>query len=209
LVPLALIAGRRWRALAAMLATAAALILASIIILGSEVWLAFLKNVLFSVQNLKTSAISAGSTLPLEKMAGVFTAVLLAGGNILTAAIFQGASMLLTVFLVAWAWRRGAPLPLGGSLLVLGAFLFTPYAFIYDLAILALPLAWLGWEGYARGRLPGEKTCLALGWLAPLLARPLAQATHLQIVPLILGLLFFLTLSRALRHFQAAPGTQR
>lgn len=203
LVPLALIAGRRWRALTAMIATAATLILASLIVLGSDVWLAFLNKVLFSFQGLENSTISPGSNLPLEKMPTIFAAVLLAGSNLLTATIFQVATMFLVALMVAWVWRREAPLALRASVLVLGIFLFTPYDFVYDLAILALPLAWLGWDGYTRGWLPGEKVCLVLGFLTPLAAPGLAQATRVQIAPLVLAALMYLALRRAGHEFSS------
>ncbi len=201
LIPLALITGRRWRALIAMLATAAALGLASLLVLGSEVWLAFFKNVLFSFRVLETGQVSESTTLPLFKMPTLFAAVLLAGGNLSIAAILQGALMLMVAAIVGRVWSRGGPLPPRASVLVLGILLFTPYDFIYDLAILALPLAWLGWDGYTRGWLPGEKTCLLLGWLIPLAAPLLAQATAVQITPLILGALMYLALRRASQQF--------
>ena len=54
--------------------------------------------------------------------------------------------------------------------LVLGILLFTPYSFSYDLVLLAIPLAWLGWEGYTKEWLPGEQLFLALGWTMPFIA---------------------------------------
>jgi len=199
LVPLALIAGRRWRVLMVMLATAAALFLASLIVLGSEVWQVFLKNVLFSVRALENSTPSAGSALPLDKMPTVFAAVMLAGGNLTLAMILQGATMLLAALSVAWVWRREAPLPLRASVLVLGIFLFTPYDFVYDLAFLALPLAWIGWLGYTHGWLPGEKIILVLGWFSPAVILLLAQTTRVQITPLVLFALLFLALSHSVQ----------
>lgn len=209
LIPLALIAGRRWRVLMAMLTTAAALILASLIVLGSEIWLVFLKNVFFSLRVLGAGTTSAGPTLPLDKMPTVFAAVLLAGGNLPAATIFQGSIMLLVSLLVAWVWRREASLPLRSSVLVLGIFLFTPYDFVYDLAFLTLPLAWLSWEGYTRGWLPGEKIFLVLGFFSPLAAPGLAQATHVQTAPLILAALMCLALRRAGHEFSSPGSAQK
>jgi hypothetical protein len=68
----------------------------------------------------------------------------------------------------------------------------------YDLCILAMPLAWLGWEGYTKGWLPGEQPLLLLGWLIPLLIPALGK-THLQIAPLVLVALMVIALRRG-RH---------
>jgi hypothetical protein len=40
-----------------------------------------------------------------------------------------------------------------------------PFAFEYDLALLALPFAWLGWEEVSKGRRGGQGI-LAACWLA-------------------------------------------
>jgi len=52
---------------------------------------------------------------------------------------------------VAWVWYRDQPLALRASVLVTGAFLATPYAWEYDLALLGLAFAWLGWQEYQLG----------------------------------------------------------
>ncbi|MHB8069501.1 MAG: hypothetical protein ACYDIC_16540, partial [Desulfobaccales bacterium] len=129
-------------------------------------------------------------------MPTVFAAVILAGAGLTAARVLQGAVMLAAAVAVAWAWRRGAAPAIRNAVLVLGTLLFIPHSFIYDLAILALPLAWLGWDGYTRGWLPGEKPFLVLGFLTPLVAPGLAQATHVQIAPLVLGALMCLALRR-------------
>ena len=59
--------------------------------------------------------------------------------------------MLAVAAMVIWTWsRQGIPLARRASVLVLGILLFTPFAFEYDLALLALPLAWLAWEWYTE-----------------------------------------------------------
>ena len=75
--------------------------------------------------------------------------------------------------------------------LVLGTCLFTPYAFSYDPTLLALPLAWLGWEGYQTGWPPGEPALLCLGWALPLMTSVMA-IIKCQLTPLILAALLIL-----------------
>jgi len=201
LIPVALVAARRWRALLAMGLTAAGWALASLLILGPGTWAGFLKNIPVAVKILES-----GNFTLIHKMPTVFSAAILAGAGLTVARLLQGAVMLAAALAVAWAWRRGTIPAIRNAVLVLGTLLFIPHSFIYDLAILALPLAWLGWEGYTQGWLPGEKTCLFLGWLAPIVLPLLAKATNLQITPLVLMALMFLALRRAVREFPSPRG---
>jgi hypothetical protein len=184
LVPLALAAGCYWQALAAMLITVGGLVGLSALILGSQVWLAFWHNLPLAMQLIRTGSI------PIYKMPTTLAAVLEAGGGLWPAQVLQGLVTVGMIVLVVLAWRRRLPLPLRGSILVLAALLATPYAFPYDLALLALPLAWLGREVLATGWLPWEQPVMVLAWLLPLLVAPLAKITHCQVgPPILLGFL--------------------
>ncbi|MFZ0052925.1 MAG: glycosyltransferase family 87 protein [Desulfobaccales bacterium] len=201
LVVLALVVGRYWRALLSAVLVSAILIAASVLVLKPEVWLAFLKSTPESVRVLQTGLLPWRNVpLHLFNMPTVFCAMLEAGAGPGTARILQGAVMLGVAVVVGCAWFRGAALTIRGSILVLGILLFTPYAAVYDLALLALPLACLSWDGYTRGWLPGEPLLLVLGWLMPLLAPYLALATHVQIAPVVLILLVILVLRRWLKY---------
>jgi hypothetical protein len=187
LVPVALAAGRQWRALLAALGAAALLAAASLLLWGPGVWLAFWKNAALPARLYDMGL------LPVNKMVTVFAAALQLGASFSTALAIQGLVMIAVTALVFWVWRRGAPFPVCAAALVLGLLLFTPYAFPYDLALLALPLAWLGWEGYSRGWEPGEQILLFSGWVIPL-AGP---AFNLPVVPLALLALFLPVVRRA------------
>ena len=95
---------------------------------------------------------------------------------------------------MAWTWRQKASTPVRSAVLVLSILLFTPYAFDYDLALLALPLAWLGWEEHTQGWRPAMAIFLILSWLTPLFFQVLAASTGLPVCPLILVALLFLAL---------------
>ncbi|MDP3181828.1 MAG: glycosyltransferase family 87 protein [Desulfobaccales bacterium] len=186
LIPVALVAGRRWRALLAMVIAAVGLAVASTLMLGQEVWGEFLRNLLFHGR-----ALQAG-VLPLIRMPTVFSALRLFGIGLSAALFLQGTVMAGATLLVAWTWRQEASTPVRSAVLVLGILLFTPYAFDYDLALLALPLAWLGWKGHTQGWRPLMAIFLILSWLTPLFFQELAATTGLQAVPLILIILLFL-----------------
>jgi hypothetical protein len=190
LIPVALIAGRRWQALMAMVISAVGLVLASVLVLGPEVWVAFWRNLPFTVNLLQSGS------LHWHNRPTVFSAVRLLGAGLTAAQIIQGGVMLGVTGVVAWVWWRRTPAAIRFSILILGILLFTPYAAVYDLAILAFPLAWLGWEGHTQGWWPGEQNLLVLGWLTPLVSPVLAKFTGLQIAPLVLAALLVLALRR-------------
>lgn len=182
LVPLALIAARRWRALLAALMTALLLAGASLLVFGPGVWLAFGNNL-----GLTMSLARAG-LLPINKLVTIFGALLQAGVGFSYALIIQAVVMALAAAAVFYLWRRQVAFAYQAAALVLSACLFSPYAFSYDLALLALPLAWLGWEGYQTGWRPGEPGLLCLGWLLPILASVMA-IIKCQLTPVILAAL--------------------
>jgi hypothetical protein len=190
LIPLALLAGRRWRALLATGGGVLALAAASYLVFGKEVWVAFIHNMSLPMQLLEDRSI------PVSKMVTIFTAAFSYGVGFRVAWLLQGIVSLAVAGLVAFLWHKETSLPLRASALVLGMLVVTPYAFPYDLALLALPLAWLGWEGYTSGWLPGETLLLAIGWISPIVVVML-NFVGLHITPLILLALLWLVLRRS------------
>lgn len=185
LVPVALIAARRWQALLAALSTAMLLALASFLFLGQGVWVAFWKNLALTMTLVREGQ------LPINKMVTIFATLLQVGVGFSYALVIQGVVMVLVATGVFYVWQGRISLARQASTLVLGTLLFTPYAFSYDLALLALPLAWLGWEGYNAGWLPGEPGLLCLGWVLPFIT-PLMAIIKCPITPLILAALLIL-----------------
>lgn len=181
LVPIALVAGRHWRTLTAAGLTALGAVLFSILVLGLEPWVAFWKNINYArgfLYNLELR----------PKMPTIFTAVQGIGASPGTAVALQMLGSLTAAALVAWAWLRRAPLPLRGSLLVVAIFLATPYAFESDLALLALPMAWLGWEAY-RTRRELDEIVLAYCWVGLLLAAHVFKTKTWHTFPLVILLM--------------------
>jgi len=187
LVPVALIAARRWRALLAALVTAMLLAGASFLLFGPGVWAAFRENLGLAM------TLARQGQLPTNKLVTIFGTLLQVGVGFSYALIIQAVVMVLVAAGVFYLWQRKVSLAHQAAALVLGTFLFTPYAFSYDLALLALPLAWLGWEGYETGWLPGEPGLLCLGWLLPLLTSVMA-IIKCQLTPLILAALLILVI---------------
>ena len=82
------------------------------------------------------------------------------------------------------------------------ALIATPYVLDYDYVVLLITVFFLWKDGEEHGWRPWEKSLLALGWIAPLFARQVAEAT---LVPL--GLMAALALLgvAANRTLRASP----
>ncbi|MGB8873704.1 MAG: glycosyltransferase family 87 protein [Desulfobaccales bacterium] len=189
LIPLALIAGKRWKALISLLAAVSVLVLSSLVLFGKDLWLLFFNNLSLPMKLLKTGA------LPVNKMVTFFSALLQFGGGLYLALFIQVCVMILVALAIFLVWHQNRPLSSRASVLVIGILLFTPYLFAYDLALLVLPLAWLGWEGYTQGWMPGEQVLLFLGWTMPFIT-PVLALIHLQIAPLILVAIMIMAVKR-------------
>lgn len=163
LIPLALLAGRRWNVLAITAISAICVGLSSALIFGYQAWLGFLHNIAVAERLTETPRFWA-------KMPTIYTTARLAGSGILLAWTLQGLVMAGVIAGVYWVWSGHATPACRASILILGILLFTRYAFIYDYAILAIPLAWLWQEGQTTGWLSLEKPLLLYGWFAPALS---------------------------------------
>lgn len=194
LIPFALIAGRQWKALCALILSFGCLVLISVFAVGGETWLAFLRNTLIATKFLETGF--QGYGLPWDKMVTVFSVTRLTGVALPLSHILQGAVMLGAFGVTIWVWFRGASLAIRASVLTLCALLFPPYAFAYDLTILILPLAWIGWEGHTKGWVGGEQALLFLGWWAPIFSVLPGKPISLLVIPLIIMALIFIALRR-------------
>jgi alpha-1,2-mannosyltransferase len=195
LVPVALIAGRRWQALVAAAISALTLMLISLLAFGPEVWQAFFASTDATFKLLENENLWknwAPTTL--------FVTIRLWGGSVALAWTFQFVIMLLAVAVVVYVWRgsRETPPYIRNAVLVLTILLFTPYAHSYDLAILALPLAWLGWEWYSHGRLQFFYVCLlTLSYITPFFVYPFGELMHnFPLAPIVFMTLIFIALFR-------------
>jgi hypothetical protein len=163
LIPLALLAGRRWQTLIWAMVSGMALMLASGAVFGLNIWGLFLESLSSTLTDLHNQA------LWFYKMPSVFGALRMVGLEPSTTWIFQGATMLAAAALVVWIWSGPASLLVKGAALVVATLLFSPHIMYYDLAILAIPLAGFWWQGLTKGWLPWEKSLLLLSWTTPAL----------------------------------------
>lgn len=178
LIPLWLIAGRRWRALGAGAASALALCLLSLLVFGPETWAAWPKS--FQVSAVLMEQNSGPFFL---RMATPYALIrVLAGANVAIAAqIVIGLAMALLV----WGETRRLGANAGtGALMLAATAIASPYLFSYDFPFLVQPLLWLVGAARAHGWRPWEKICMIALWLAPLATRAAALPLHANLMPL-------------------------
>ena len=183
LIPLALLAGAHWRAIAAAVATVVLLTLVTTLVFGPQVWPAFLASTEYS----RAVVLQQGDT-GWHKIQSLFSWVRMWGGSVPVAYALQGVLTAALGVAIVRLWRSTAPHVLKAAALCLAAILATPYTLDYDMMVLAPVIAFFAADGLARGFGPWEKTALAALWLAPLLARSVAQATLIPLgVPAMLA----------------------
>jgi hypothetical protein len=195
-IPPLLLACRSWRAILGAALSASALIAATLAIWGWPVWQAFLD----SLPLTQHVVIEQGVT-GFYKIMSPFAAIRLWGGSIGVAYTVQAVATLAAVGAVVWAaWRRQRP-ELRNAIVCAAVLISTPYVLDYDLVVLlpALAFLWIdarrsGWQSY-------DKSAMALVWIAPLLARQVAEYTYAP-----LGLISVILVGWiAIRRLTASP----
>jgi hypothetical protein len=201
LIPIALLAGGRWRTIGAAAAAVAALVVVSFVTLGGGVWHAFADSMTFT----QTVVLEQGDT-GWEKIQSVFSAVRMWGAGVELAYAVQIALALLLAASLAWLWRSDAAYELKAAALATGSLLATPYVLDYDLVVLAVAIAFFVRHGLNRGFRDFEISLLAAAWIVPLLSRAIAGATGIPLGLLVMLALYVFTLRRALRDGATAGG---
>jgi Glycosyltransferase family 87 len=179
LVPLALLAGGHWRALAAASITAATLAGLTVLFFGIPIWQDFLAGLPF------TRAMLEQGLVPNFELQSVFAGARLLGASLAAAYGAQAIVAVAAAGLTVWIWRLPAEQGLKNAALVAATLIATPFVLDYDLTLLALAAAWLSAEQLRHGALPWERTALAAVCLAPLFARSFAQHTGIALTPLV------------------------
>jgi Glycosyltransferase family 87 len=193
LIPLALLAGGRWRTIGAAAGTVAALVVVSFATLGAGVWHAFADSMNFT----QTVVLEQGGT-GWEKIQSIFSAVRMWGAGVDAAYAVQGALLLMLAATLVWLWHSDAAFELKAAALATASLLATPYVLDYDLVVLAIAIAFYARHGLRSGFRDYEISLLAAAWLAPLLTRGVAGATGLPVGLLMMLALYALILRRAM-----------
>jgi len=191
LIPVALLAGRQWKAIAGACACAAALIAASVLAFGWPAWVGF-----FATSSLARAALEQ-EMVGSAKMQSAFAAVRLWHGPVAAAYAVQALVALAAAAAVAVVFHRRRSDRAAAATLVAGTLLASPFLLDYDLMLAAVPLAWLFAQGVGGGFRPWEKLGLLAAFALPLFSRSLATFAGVPLGPPVLALLFLLVLRRA------------
>jgi arabinofuranan 3-O-arabinosyltransferase len=195
LLPVALIAASQWRACVSAAVTAIFLVAASAAAFGVDGWAAF--PLAIFAEGSETMSTSPDWGFMLETVYGL---VLVLRGGAALAWLAQGVAA-VSVGLIVWlVWRSPVRYALKAATLSAATLIATPYAFAYDLAAIAIPVAFLASDQIRRGLLRGEQTTMISLFVASLAVIPTAGKAPVGAV--ILVALFCLILRRASRQHE-------
>jgi hypothetical protein len=199
-IPVALLAGRQFRAVGAAGLTVACMTLGTLVVFGAGAWRAFFAAAHFT----RTVVLEQGNT-GWEKIQSAFSAARMWHAGIGLAYAVQGLVTAGVIVTLGLMWHGRADHRLRVAALMVGALLATPYCLDYDMTLLGPALALAADHGLERGFAPWEKTILALTWLAPLLARWVASAVGFPLGLCLMLMFFGMLASRAGVSRQAMP----
>jgi alpha-1,2-mannosyltransferase len=198
-IPFALIAGGRWKAIMAAAVTACALIAASLAMFGIETWRAFLDALPLTRQALEHEMLGSA------KLQSVFAAMRVLHADLMTAYALQACMAALSCGLLVMLVRRRCVNGAEAPAMITAALLTSPFLFDYDLTLLAIPLAWIFREAQRSGFLSWEKTLLLAGFAVPALSRVIAMRFGLPLGPPVVFGLFLLVVRRGFLSAATRP----
>jgi arabinofuranan 3-O-arabinosyltransferase len=185
LLPIVLVAGGHWRAIAAATATLGLLALSSWIAFGPDAWVAFLQ----SLPTASQSTLEQGRA-EWGKLQSAYGVVRMAGGSSAIAWAVQGVLAGAVAVVLAALWRSKASFDLKAAALAAGTVMVVPYIFLYDLVLLAVAMAFLLRASGQAGPTAGEMRILAVAGLLivvfPLVKAPTGLAAALVVAFLII-----------------------
>lgn len=193
LVPIALAAGGYWKSFAAAAASAAALVLASLLAFGWDTWHAFL------VTAGAAHAVYESGRILFAGFANPFGAVRLVGGPVALAYAVQGLASLAAAALVFVVWRYRLSMPVRAAALASATLVTAPVAIFYDLMLGTIAACWLR-RDENQPLSPAEKTFFAVITLLLLDVRHLGESFHLPVAAATTLGLFAIVAARAFRE---------
>lgn len=144
LLPLALIAGREWRAFAGATVSTLGLILLSIVAFGIVSWEGFIALLPLAGE------VAAAGLVSWNKMASIYAALRLVGVPNHFAIAMHAAIAVAGCILVWRVWRTTTDITTRAAVLCSATLLISPYVFIYDQVLLVPALAYLWQRGTDR-----------------------------------------------------------
>lgn len=144
--PLALIAARQWKTFASAALTAASVAALSWLAFGSVTWMEF-----FHWLPRASAAFLSDGAASFGKMQSVLSLVRFLGGGDTLARSLQWVVTGTVALALVVLWRSRARYEIKAAALATGALLATPYLYVYDMVVLAIPVALIVRMGIADG----------------------------------------------------------
>ncbi|MDR3465694.1 MAG: glycosyltransferase family 87 protein [Xanthobacteraceae bacterium] len=160
LFPLVLLATLQWRAFFSAAAVTLALALASLLAFGLETWQAF-----FHWLPMFSQAFLSEGRAYWGKMQSLFATIRLCHGSEPLAWAAQWTLDAVVAIGLVRIWRSATPYWIKAAALATATLLVTPYLFLYDVMVLAIPVALLVRAGLSEGFRPHEPAALGLAFL--------------------------------------------
>jgi arabinofuranan 3-O-arabinosyltransferase len=185
LFPIVLIAASQWTVFFTAAVVAVGMAFVSWLAFGTESWQAF-----FHWMPMFSQAFLTEGKAPWWKMQSLFAMVRYLGGTEQLAWAFQWVLTASVAVVLALMWRSRVSYSVKAAALAAGTLLTTPYLFIYDMMVLAVPVAFLIRIGLKHGFRPYELP--ALGWALLLMVsfafwgEPVGLAATLIVAALVL-----------------------
>jgi hypothetical protein len=157
LFPLVLVAAGQWRAFVSAGVTVVALAIASWLAFGLEAWKAF-----FHWMPMFSQAFLSEGKATWWKLQSLYSMVRFLGGPEQFAWAVHWVFTAGVATVLVLMWRSRVPYTLKAAALASGTLLVTPYLFMYDMMVLAIPVAFLVRLGLKSGFRPYELPALGL-----------------------------------------------
>jgi arabinofuranan 3-O-arabinosyltransferase len=184
--PIVLVVTRQWTVFLTAAAVALALAVASWLLFGWIAWEQF-----FHGLKLSSEVYLSGGRAEWSKLQSVYGLVREAGGSEPLGWALQAMLAVATVMLLCVLWRSAALFEMKAAATAAGALLATPYVYLYDMVVLAVPVALLVRCALASGWRPLEPYGLvataALLFVYPFVTAPLGLAATLVVMAMVVG----------------------
>jgi len=197
LFPIALLAGRQWRAIAGAATSSLGLLLLAWLVFGTDMMLAYPRSWAISDYLLRT-----GSDTFFLRQSTIYAMVRVVLSEPAAIAVQLIASLAMAG--VTWlAWARAGPIEGKLALLFAATPLATPYLFNYDLPFLVIPVCWLVRSLETEDLAGWRKPALLALYLSPLVTRAMALPMGINTMPLV-SLVMVVLVWRSLRDATGA-----
>jgi hypothetical protein len=193
MVPVALVALRQWRMLAATVMTAIIVMAASVAAFGLEPWRAWIE-LMSGNGDLYRKWLVAGRL----NGQSVYSCAVLLGASPALANLAQASAVALAAGCVYRAFRRPMEQDLRVAVLLAATILAAPHTIGYDSVMLAFSATLLFCRGLDDGFRSGEPAIAVLVWLSPL-ANPPSLFRPGLVTPVLIALLIALAMNRGRR----------